>query len=334
MAVKISAVGHFIPDTILTSEQLEQIVFSKNPHMRAINGIIKSLTGIASRPVAEENQYSSTMAIKAADDLFSKYKIDKNSIDLLIFASATQDLIEPATSHIIQNELGLESNCFDIKNACNSFLNGLEVASSLIESRVYNRVLVVTGEKPSVSLKLNLKDREDFKKSFAGLTFGDSGAAVLLEKSNNDSKIIFQNFTTSSKHWEAGTLPGGGTRHPRGDEYSYFEGGGFELRNAFTQLGTGFLHDSLANSGLKYDDFKQIFIHQVSEQFLKEFIQVTGIPKDIVFRTVHKFGNLAAATLPVSLSLALEEERVKEGDKILFIGLAGGISLGVMAIQI
>jgi acyl-CoA:acyl-CoA alkyltransferase len=330
MAIKISAVEHYIPTTLKSNQVLEDSIQQCNPQIKFIPGLIEKITGLKTRYWASEKEYSSTMSIFAAEKLFTKNNLNRDEIDLLIFASATKDLIEPATSHIIQAKLGTNAACFDIKNACNSFLNGIEVASALIISGGYKKALVVVGEKPSVSCKLKVKDKDDLKKSFAGYTFGDSGAAILLEKTENQNEgIHFQKFISMSKHWSVGTLPGGGTRYPRGDEYTYFHGGGSELKEAFVELGPDFLHKCLEDSGTEICDLKRVFIHQVSMPFLAEFLKATGIPSEKVEITFPELGNLAAATLPVGLSIALNEKRVEKGDKVLLIGLAGGISLGV-----
>lgn len=335
MAIKISAISHYLPTNFRTSLQIEELLGTKNPNLKLTSGIIESITGIKSRPLADNDQYSSTMAIEAAKKLIQTNKIDINQIDLLIYASATQDLIEPATSHIIQNALSTTAHCFDIKNACNSFLNGLEVACSLLNSGNYTCAIVLVGEKPSVSLKDNLVNKADFKNSFAGYTFGDSGAAVLLEIASPDQKgIFFQKSTTNSKFWELGMLPGGGSRHPRGDQYSYFVGSGLALRDAFVSVGSKFIHDCLTEAKADYNDFARVFIHQVSIPFLDEFLDRTGIPKTKVEITVPQYGNLAAATLPLGLSMAIENQTVKKGDQVLLIGLAGGISLSVTMIEI
>lgn len=334
MPIQISAISHYLPENLLTNQELEYELAKQNPHFKTIPGILNKTTGIESRLLASHDEYSSTLAAKATLKIFESENINKNDIDLLIYASATQDLIEPATSHIIQDQLGTNAVCFDIKNACNSFLNGLEVATSLLING-YNKALLVVGEKPSVTCKYSLHDRQDFKNSFAGYTFGDAGAAVLLEKSNNNTRgIFYQKSVSLSKYWSAGTLPGGGTRHPRGDEYTYFSGGGIALKDAFNELGPAFLHNSLQEMQLNYADFSRVFVHQVSMPFLKDFTKIVGLDINQVEITFPKFGNLAAATLPVGVSIALENGRVKTGDKILLIGLAGGISLGVTAIQI
>ncbi|MEM1312713.1 MAG: ketoacyl-ACP synthase III [Patescibacteria group bacterium] len=336
MAVKIIGISHYFPERQRDSLEVESIIKENNPHIRITSGLIQKITGIKSRPLAADEEFSSTMAIQAIKKLTTKKDVDISDVDLLIFASATQDLIEPATSHIIQEAIGTSAHCFDIKNACNSFINGLEVAQTFIENGRYTKALVVTGEKPSVSFKQKLQDRDDLKNSFAGYTFGDSGSAFLLQKDSdeNHNSFLFQKSIALSKYWSAGRLPGGGTRHPRGDEYSYFHGGGEALKEAFNDLGSDFLQSCLQESNFDYSDFAKIYIHQVSESFLVDFIGITQIPAAKVKITIKEYGNLASSSLPVGISLSIENGEIKPGDRILLIGLAGGISLSVSILKI
>jgi len=334
MYTKISAVDYYIPENKLSTSDLENRLIHENPHIKFVPGLISKITKIESRYFAQSHEYSSTLAVKACHKLFEKNTIRFEEIDLLIFASAGQDLVEPATSHIVQNALGTTCPVMDIKNACNSFLNALEVADSFINQGKYKKILICTGEKSSVGVKFRLKDKDDFRNSFAGYTFGDAGSAVLLEASEEtESRIIYSKFTALSKYWSVGTLPGGGSRHPRGDEFTYFHGSGADLRDAFDELGPDLIIDSLKHSGLEFKDFKRVFVHQVSLPMLELFLKSAGIDKDKVSVTVQEYGNMAAATIPVGLAMSLERGEIHRGDKIMLIGLAGGISLGVVILQ-
>ena len=335
MQTRISAVSYYLPENKISTIDLENRLIHENPHIKFVPGLISQITKIESRQYAHAHEYSSTLATKACNNLFDKNSVKPDQIELLIFASAGQDLVEPATSHIVQNAIGTSCPVMDIKNACNSFLNALEVADSFINQGKYKKILICTGEKSSVGVKFILKDKDDFRNSFAGYTFGDAGSAVLLEAVDNsdDSKILYSKFTALSKYWNVGTLPGGGSRHPRGDEFTYFHGSGADLRGAFDELGSELIVDSLQSTRLEFNDFKRIFVHQVSLPMLQVFLKSTGIDQDKVLITVQEHGNMAAATIPVGLAMSLERGEIHRGDKIMLIGLAGGISLGVTILQ-
>ena len=332
MPSRIRNISYSLPERIVTSTEIENRLQEENPHIRITQGFIETISGVKTRRIASETEYSSTVAVRAAEKLFVNNEIDRSDIDLLIFASATQDLIEPATAHIIQERLGTRCPVFDIKNACNSFLNGLQVAQSLIESGQYSRILITTGEVTSRAIKWKLTDRDDLKRSFAGYTMGDAGAAALVERSDS-KETLFSKFDADSTAWSYGTLPAGGTRHPRGDEYSYFQGDGNALHQAFFQLAPQFFSRHKDELLPFLMESRMVFMHQVSTAYTKNFCDGIGLEENKVFSTITNYGNIAAATLPLGIALAIEKGTLDRGDTITLIGLAGGISLGVTSLR-
>lgn len=333
MDAKIRIISYVLPERAVTSYELEDALRDRNPSIRISSGIIESTTGITSRRFSKDDEYNSHLAARAAAKALEDSGLYPEDIDLLIFASAGQDLLEPATGHIVQDMLGTNCRVFDITNACNSFLNALEVADSLIASGAHQRVLIATGEVASKSIKWDLINRSDFKKSFAGYTLGDAGAAAIIEKSDGISGIVAHAGMADSKKWEVGTLPGGGSRHPRGDEWTYFQGNGSALKEAFENIGPEFLERFLSEQQVSLIDISRIYIHQVSIPYLDSFINALGISSSKVIRTVSTLGNIAAATIPVALCLSDEDKPHEKGDLILLIGLAGGISLEAMLVR-
>ena len=168
------------------------------------------------------------------------------------------------------------------------------------------------------------------------MTRADSGAAVLLEAAPESSSagIFHRSFSADSTAWDVGTLPGGGTAHPRDDEYSYFRMDGTRLKEAFEGLGRGLLDDALSATGLSWDDFAVVLVHQVTMPLLEAFVRRSGVPQDKLVLTLPDHGNLASGTLPAQLSQAAAQGRCGPGDKIALIGLAGGVSLGVVLVEL
>jgi len=330
---RISAFASALPARIRTSAEVEALIRARSPGVRLMTGTIESMTGIRARRHVEGHVDTSDLAAEACRRLLARTGIARQDIDLLIFASAGQDLIEPATAHITQSKLGTSAAVLDVKNACNSFLNGVQVAEALILTGRYRRVLVATGEVLSTGIKWGVADKADLRRSFPGYTLGDAGAAALIEPSSDRAGILYTKFMSASQHWAAGVCAGGGTMHPRGDEYSYFQGDGAVLKEAFLSVGPQFLVDALREAGMCLGDFARIFIHQVSMPFLEILLRVTGIPREKVEITLPEYGNMAAASLPVAFDLCERRGAVRRGDRVLFIGLVGGISLGVLIFQ-
>ena len=243
-------------------------------------------------------------------------------------------MLEPATAHVVQDSIGTRCPVLDVTNACNSFMNALEIADSFIKAGRYQRILITTGEVSTKSAKLTIENKEDFKKSFPGYTFGDIGTAVLVEKSKDPTLgILDMCFTADSTHWSDAMLAGGGSRF-RNEGDLYFQGSGNELKLAFESIGPKFIKDFLERNHLKIEEIKHVFIHQVSVPYLHSFMDTCGLTENQVEETVSTCGNVAAGSLPLAWSLRADRGELKSGDAVLMVGLAGGISLGAVLLII
>ncbi len=321
MRARIAGVSAYLPERTVTSAEAEARVGPYRPHPT----IIERMTGIRRRHVMRDDQQASDLAVEAAAKLLAEAGAEP---DLLIFGSASQDLIEPATAHIVAAKLGLGCPVFDVKNACNSFLNAMQVADALIRTGQYRRALVCSGETPSRATRWEVRDRAQFVDAFAGYTLSDGGAAMLLEAAPDGGLFGFA-FDAVSAAWQVGTLPGGGSMNPRDPEYSYFSGDGRKLKDAFLGKGPELWLDALDRHGLTWEDFAVVLVHQVTLPYLETLRVILGIPADRLVVTLPEHGNVASASMPLQLATAVAEGRLSPGDKVAFVGLAGGVSLGV-----
>jgi 3-oxoacyl-[acyl-carrier-protein] synthase-3 len=323
-------VASCLPQEQRSSRAVEDMVAAASPGLAIPRGLVETMTGIRYRRVAAEGVNASDLAAGAARSVLEKTGTDPSEVGLLVFGSASQDLAEPATANIVQEKVGTSCPVFDVKNACNSFLNGVQVAEALILGGACRTALVTVGEVPSRCVKWAVADRDDFKLSFPGYTFGDAGAAALLTLSTDERGIYHRSFQTVSRFWDIGTLPGGGSMHPRGEEWTYFRGDGTTLKDAFVQVGPGLLHEALRATETTFDDYHRFLVHQVAMPFFRIFLRESGVPGDRVTLTLPGLGNMAAATLPVGFAQAEERGEIGPGDHVMWIGLAGGISIGVL----
>jgi acyl-CoA:acyl-CoA alkyltransferase len=328
-AARIAGVATVLPERRLTSREVEQRVRRESAGFAPRPGIVEAMTGIRARTVADPGVQASDLAVAAAAKLLADTGIDAADLDLVVFASASQDMAEPATAHMVCAKLGARCPTFDVKNACNSLLNGIQVAEALIATGQHERVLVATGETPSRAIRWRVRDFAQFVEAFPGYTLADAGAAVLLERAATGG-IFHRSFVADSTRWAAGTLPGGGSAHPRDEDATYFRMDGPALRRAFEALGRGPLDAALAATGTTWDDFAVVCVHQVSVPYLHRFTEGSGIPAQRLVVTLPEHGNLASASLPFGLATALEQGRAGPGDRVALIGLAGGVSLGVL----
>ncbi|TDC45217.1 ketoacyl-ACP synthase III [Micromonospora sp. KC207] len=324
--VGITAVGASLPEHAVPTGEVQRRL-AEASGLTLPDGLLARMTGISSRRLAGDGEYASTLALRAARQALAAAGREPEEVDLLLFASATRDVAEPATAHIVQAELGSHAHALDVTNACNSFLNGIDLARSAILAGRARRALVVTGETPTRAMRWQVADLDQARGALAGYTFGDAGAAVLVEPVARGG-IVDVDTETWSEHWTVGGIPGGGSRHPRGDEHTYFTGDGRALRDVFEKIGADILHRVRGRTGLDWADYARILVHQVTLPYLDRFIEVTGVPRDKLEITVTELGNLASATLGVQLARA--DATLRPGDRVLFVGLGGGVSLMTM----
>ncbi|WP_433088738.1 3-oxoacyl-ACP synthase III family protein [Dactylosporangium sp. CA-052675] len=340
MERRITALGGVavhLPEDRLSSRDVERRVAALSDGFAPPAGLIRRLTGVEHRYLMPADWQASDLAVAAAQKVLADTGTAPADVDLLIFASASQDMVEPATAHIVAEKLGLGCPVFDVKNACNSVLNAMEVADAFIVSGRYRRVLIASGESPSRATRWRVPGITAFRTAFAGYTLSDAGAALLLHAAParpDGPGILGFGAAANSSVWDVGTLPAGGSAHPREEEYTYFRIDGGRLRDAFSALGPQVLHDTVDRLGLRWDDFAVVGVHQVSLALLEAVRSGIGVAADRLVVTLPEHGNLASASLPLQLSLALRSGRAGPGDLVALVGLGGGISLGIAVIRL
>ncbi|MCP2267353.1 3-oxoacyl-ACP synthase III family protein [Promicromonospora thailandica] len=365
---RIAGVAVHLPERTRDVAAAERDLHRRNPGVAPRVPMVSRLTGVRTVHVADDDQQASDLAVVAARTVLADAGLEPRDVDLLVFASATQDMIEPATSHIVAAKLGVTAPVMDVKNACNSVLNGIEVAEALIGTGRYGRVLVASGEMPTRGVRWDVPDRRTYALSAPGYTMSDAGAAVLVQGTGTGtgtgtatartdtgmagledelaaelavladpaeapSGILGSAFAAESRHWDVGMLPAGGTVNPRDPERSYFEIDGSRLREAFLAIGPGPVGEALERAGVTMDDVALIAVHQVAVGYLADVHEALGVPADRTIVTVADHGNIASATLPLQLVTAQESGRLRRGDVVLLLGLAGGISMGAMVVR-
>lgn len=325
MRAYISDLNIFLPERKVSSLELE-LQINQNGTLLA-EGSIDRLFGVQERRYADVDVMVSDLATNAAKKIVAKHGAE--SIDCLIFASACGDLIEPATANIIQEKLGLTCPSFDVKNACNSFVTALQIASSFIDSGVHKKVLIVSGEKTSNSIRFQPENEEVMKRGLAAFSFGDAGSAVLVERSTNESGLYYQKFKTVGKHWQLCTIKGGGSMFPFDSDKNYFEGKTSELAEIMIKEGGTFFQSCLKEAGWQLSDIDHVVTHQVSWRSFEKISEQYNLPMDKIIKVCDLYGNTAAVSIPLSIYTGIESGKIKHGDKIAIVGLAAGISISI-----
>lgn len=333
LKVKINGIGIALPPGRVTSAQLEKNIRRHSWFMAPLkNGTVERLTGIRERRKLEPHLDASYLAAEAGKAALLDANLTPSDIDCLIFAAASSDIAEPATANLVQVALGATCPVFDIKNACNSFVSGIEVAEALLLSGKYKKILVTNGEVPSRVVRTSVRGVAALKKAFAGYTLGDAGAAMVLGISDDESGILTSRFATYGEHWHLSAVLGGGVRHPRDPDKGYFEGHTSGLKQVFIDIGPKQIHEVLSLVGWTFDDVDCVVAHQVSMRSFDHLAREAKIPKEKMMIVLPDLGNMVSASIPVALYHAREEGRIQKGSKVVLIGLASGVSMSTTAL--
>lgn len=336
MAEKVvfSGVGHHLPEQVVTSAEVERRVYETSS-FHIPRGLVEKVSGIEERRYRSSEEQASDLALKASEQALGRAQMDAKDIDVLIFAACTQDITEPATANILQEKLGAtSSHVFDIKNACNSFLNGLDVAESLIQAGKAKTALIAVGETLSLTIDWKISSVRELKTGISGLTFGDAGAAAILraEPNGNGRGILPTAFQSHGDQWRLATVLGGGSMHRFSEEHSYFSGDSRALREQAAKHIPRMVQKVLDNIGWKADEIDVACCHQVTLDLVEDMAVKCGVPLERCIVSIKDCGNTAAATIPLGLSRACDEGRLKPGAKVLLVGAAAGFSVGVVPV--
>ena len=318
--VKISAVGHYAPAAILTNQDLEKVLDTSDEW-------IATRTGMKRRHIAAPDEATSDLCVAAAQNALSKTNLAASDIDCFIVATATPDYLFPATACIVASRLGaVDKPAFDIEIACSGFIYGLTLASGLIMSGVYSRIMLIGAE--TLSKIVNRNDRS------TAVLFGDGAGAVVLEASAENSFLSSDLGSDGSKP-EVLCLLGGGSRRPftvesleAGEQYLRMEG-----REIFKFAVTKMIHSTgvaLRKANLEKSDVDWLIPHQANKRIIDAAAKYLDMPEEKVIINIEEYGNTSAASIPIALSEALTSGKIKAGDVIVFVGFGGGLSWGAV----
>ncbi|KOV57977.1 3-oxoacyl-ACP synthase III family protein [Streptomyces sp. MMG1121] len=335
---RLAGTAVYLPERWVSMEEREAEIAAASGSFRPPAGLVTRLTGVKGVYMAARNEQPSDLAASAARTVLTDTGTRPSDIDLVIFAACSQDMTEPATAHIVADKLGVSCPVFDVKNACNSVLNALELTQALISGRQYRTVLVTCGELPSVSVRYRVPDAAAFARAFPSYGFSDAGAAMLFTAGAagpSSAGILRCRFAADSSVWPAATVRYGGAASVRDpdEEDRYFRMEGTRLQASLRAQGP-LLHAWLEEWGLTLTDFAFIGVHQVAFSDIEALCAEAGVPRDRFVVTLPDHGNVAAASLPLQLFHAVETGKAKQGDLIALTGAAAGSSGGLAVMRL
>jgi 3-oxoacyl-(acyl-carrier-protein) synthase III len=328
----ITGTGRHLPEAVWTSAMVEEEVDRRSDGWRIPKGLIRMAAGVTQRRFAPEGTTSSDLAAAAGQEALAAAGLQPAAVDVVVFASASHDVAEPATANIVQAELGCcHAAVLDVKNACNSFLCGLDVAQAFIETGRAERVLVTAGERLFPTIKWSIRDDADLAVRLPALTLGDAGAACVVEPTTDPERGLLPGvFESDGRHWRLSTVLGGGSMYGADAEGMFFECRSTELQRLAVERVPAVVTHALMKLGWDLDDVALVVPHQVSRAVIERIASLLAFPIERCMVTIDRFGNTAAASIPLALDVALEEGRAHPGDKVLLVGGAAGFSAGVI----
>ena len=321
---KIIGVGHYVPENIVTNDDLAKL-------METSDQWIQERTGIKERRFHPHEEGSTAkMGAKAARMAMERAKVTVKDIDAIVFATLSSDYYFPGSGALVQHQLGMETKpAFDIRAQCSGFIYSLSVADQFIKTGMYKRILVIGSETQHIALDLTTRGRG------MGVLFGDGGGAVVLEQSNEKGKgILSTHLHTQGEFAEALCIkePGSGrenTIYP--GMYKNYEkihpqmDGRLVFKNAVTRMPEVVLEGLKANN-LQVSDIDMLLTHQANLRISQMVQKILRMPDDKVFNNIQKYGNTTSATLPILLSELWEQGRIKEGELFALAAFGSGFT--------
>ncbi|MCM4150406.1 ketoacyl-ACP synthase III [Arenibacter sp. N53] len=314
----ITAVGSYVPDFVMTNKILETLVDTNDEW-------ITTRTGIKERRILKgEGLGTSYLAIKAAEQLLEKRKLDPKEIDLIIVATATPDMMVAATAAYVASEIGATNAfAYDLQAACSSFLYGMSTAASYIEAGRYKKVLLIGADKMSSII--------DYTDRTTCIIFGDGAGAALFEPNTEGLGLQDEYLRSDGVGRNFLKMDAGGSLLPASEEtvknrqHFIYQDGKSVFKFAVTNMA-----DSAAKimerNNLSHDDVDWLIPHQANKRIIDATSNRMGLEDSKVMMNIQRYGNTTSATLPLLLSDY--ESQLKKGDNLVFAAFGGGFTWG------
>jgi 3-oxoacyl-[acyl-carrier-protein] synthase-3 len=342
---QIKSLGVYLPERIIDNEEIAALIDAPTTLKNNLPKLIERLTGIKTRHYAKENTSPSELAVKAGWQALETANLSIYDIDTLIFAATDTDVIEPATANVVQAKMGISKiNAFDVKNACNSVLQALNVANSLIATGAAHRILIVSGEVGSYAVNRKIGSKEELRTKLGGLTLGDAGAAIIVEPSDGNLGFLEFNLMSMGEYWHLCHVPehiDWRSRPEKMSDYQFYldlpELGKLIGKNTIPYFKEYNRYRQQEHQEIPFHDHLDLIIgHQISKRFIEEVRQALKIPPHKSMVTVEYLGNTASTAIPLALYKAIEQGLVQcgTGQEVMFFGAASGYSIGHLRVRI
>ena len=319
--VLLTSSGSYLPNNIYSNDELSKFIDTSDEW-------ISKRSGIKNRHFVSMNETTSDLALHAALKAIENSTLDKDDINLIIVATTTPDNTFPSTATMVQKKLNIKGAAFDIQAVCAGFVFALSVAKSLMKDNNYKNCLVIGAD--SMSKLLDWKDRS------TSVLFGDGAGAVILEnKENIDNKLddwgVLSNVIHSDGEYYDLLKTNGGVS--TNQKIGFIEMAGKEIfKHAVEKLSLSF-QEALKLSYKNIEQIDWLIPHQANQRILLAVADRLKIDPVKVISTVKHHGNTSAASIPLALDYAINNNKVRKGHLIGFQAIGGGLSWGASVVR-
>lgn len=321
---RIIGLGSYLPERVLTNAELETMVDTTDEW-------ITSRTGIKERRIAAPHEFTSDMGAAAAKKALADAGIQPEEIELIIVATMTPDYLSPSTACIIQKKIGaVHAAAVDIGAACTGYLYTLSMAKAYVESGMCSTVLVIAAEKMSAFV--------DYKDRNTCILFGDGASAAVVKQSGSGFSIDAITLGSDGELADLVIVQAGGARHPASAEtviqgMHFIKMEGKEVFKHAVRRMSAAAAECLELAGLKQEQISWLVPHQANERIMDAIGKGFNIPKDRMYKTVHKYGNTSASAAAIALDELLQEKQVQAGEYILLVAFGAGLTWGAAVLR-
>lgn len=320
----IKGVGQALPAKVLTNHDLEKLVETNDEW-------ITTRTGIKERRIAGPGESTALLGTQAAQQAIEMAGVSPDAVDMVIFCTITPDMPFPATACLVQDNLKLSNAAgMDIEAACSGFIYGLSMANAYIASGHYENVLVIGAE--TLSRVTDYQDRNSC------ILFGDGAGAALVSRSLDSSGFLGFKLQGDGSYRDLLQLPAGGAAIPASHEtvdqrLHYMKMAGNAVFKVAVRTMAEELELLLQEHHLKGEDVKWLIPHQANIRIIQGVAERLGFPMEKVIVNLDKYGNTSSATVPIALSEAVSDRRIRKGDLVAMVAFGGGFTSGAALIR-